>query len=132
MSEPNTAARLLDAIELIHLNRRKEAHDLLKEIISMDSDSEEAWLWMSVAVDSTDKSVVCLENVLRINPENQQALDALYHLKQRDFESENHRHKLRQMRDFWLLTLWVLMFGIVSVSLFYFCLFIQPFMGTVE
>ena len=58
-------------------NQRDEARALLRDLISEDSDFEEAWLWLSVAVELLDQSSLCLDNVLRVNPENLQAAGAL-------------------------------------------------------
>jgi hypothetical protein len=44
--------KLLDAIELVKANRRSEARHVLRDLIREDNDFEDAWLWMSVAVDS--------------------------------------------------------------------------------
>ena len=57
--------RLLDAVDLLREDRRPEAIRILRELIREDGDFEDAWLWMSVAVDSVDQSAVCLDNVLR-------------------------------------------------------------------
>lgn len=109
--------RLLDAIELIQENRREAAVPLLRELISEDKDFEEAWLWMSVAVDSMDKSIVCLDNVLRINPDNAQAAGALYRLREIEMGDERKRLALRQYRDMALVSLWLLMAGIIYAIL---------------
>lgn len=105
--------RLLDAIELVQDNRREEAVPLLRELIGEDKDFEEAWLWMSVAVDSMDKSIVCLDNVLRINPNNSQAAGALFRLREAEMGDERKRASLRQYRDMALLSFWMLIIGVL-------------------
>ncbi|MBE0691155.1 MAG: hypothetical protein IH587_13630 [Anaerolineae bacterium] len=102
--------RLLDAIELIKLDRRDEARSLLRDLIGENGDFEDAWLWMSVVVDSLDQSSVCLENVLRINPRNTVAAGALYRLQSSDIEQEMRRSRLRFWRDLALLGFWLLIF----------------------
>ncbi len=91
--------RLLDAIELIQSNHRAEAVPLLRSLISENQNFEEAWLWMSVAVESIDQSVICLENVLRVNPKNWQAAGALYRLREAEVASQSKRSSLRFYRD---------------------------------
>lgn len=105
--------RLLDAIELIHANRRQEAVPLLRGLISEDKDYEDAWLWMSVAVDSMDQSILCLDNVLRINPNNAQAAGALYRLRALELQDERKRASLRFYRDSAFTALWMLIAGIM-------------------
>ena len=102
--------RLLDAIELIKVDRRDEARSLLRDLIGENGDFEDAWLWMSVVVDSLDQSSVCLENVLRINPRNTVAAGALYRLQSSDIEQEMRRSRLRFWRDLALLGFWLLIF----------------------
>lgn len=105
--------RLLDAIDLIRDDRRAEAVEVLRELIREDKDSEQAWLWMSVAVDSLDQSIVCLDNVLRINPNNGPAAAALYRLREPEMEVEKQRSRLRFRRDMSLISMWLLAIFIV-------------------
>lgn len=91
--------RLLDAIELIKHNETQQARDLLRSIIQEDSNFEDAWLWMSVVVDVLDQSIVCLDNVLRINPDNWQAAGALHRLRESELLMQKRRSQLRFYRD---------------------------------
>ena len=91
--------RLLDAIELIKNNEAQQARDLLRSIIQEDSNFEDAWLWMSVVVDVLDQSIVCLDNVLRINPDNWQAAGALHRLRESELLMQKRRSQLRFYRD---------------------------------
>jgi hypothetical protein len=102
--------RLLDAIELVKANRRREARDLLRELIQEDNDFEDAWLWMSVAVDSLDQSSICLDNVLRVNPKNSEAAGALYRIRIPEMEMEKRRTRLRFYRDLSFMAMWLLIF----------------------
>lgn len=54
----------------------KTGFDILREILATDPDSERAWWVMSGLVQRKQRAT-CLEQVLRINPDNQFALDAL-------------------------------------------------------
>lgn len=101
--------RLLDAIELIQANRKPEALVILRALIGADKDFEDAWLWMSLAVETVDQSVVCLDNVLRINPNNLQASGALYRLRESEMRSESLRARLRSYRDMSAMGFFVLM-----------------------
>lgn len=100
--------RLLDAMELVKIDKKAEALPILRELIHEDSNFEDAWLWMSLAVDEMDQSIICLDNVLRINPDNLQASTALYHLRQVEIEAEKKRNQLRRYRDFSVAALWIL------------------------
>lgn len=106
--------RLLDAIELVQAGRRTDALPLLRSLIREDKDFEEAWLWMSVAVDTVDQSAVCLDNVLRINPLNIAATSALFRLREQEMRSEAHRARIRGNRDMALS----LLYGLTLFLLF--------------
>lgn len=105
--------RLLDAIELVKANRRDEALPILRELIREDSDFEDAWLWMSLAVESVDQSILCLDNVLRVNPKNWQAAGALHRLRENEIAVEARRAALRYNRDLALLLFWLLVMVIL-------------------
>lgn len=100
--------RLLDAIELVKANQREEARQVLRGIIRDDNDCEEAWLWMAVVVDTLDQSAVCLDNVLRVNPDNVQAAGALYRLREKEILMEFRRERLRERRNVALGGMWLL------------------------
>jgi len=98
--------RLLDAIELVKADRRAEARHLLRDLIGEDNNFEDAWLWMSVAVDSLDQSSICLDNVLRVNPKNVEAAGALYRIRIPEMEMERRRSRLRFYRDLAISSMW--------------------------
>ena len=110
--------RLLDAIDLVKADRRTEALPLLRDLIREDGNFEDAWLWMSVAVDEMDQSIICLDNVLRINPDNVQASTALYHLREAEVASERKRDQIRRYRDWSVIALWLLIGFLLFVALF--------------
>ncbi len=57
--------------------RKAEARHLLETVLDADERNEQAWLWMSGVVDSDEERIICLENVLTINPQNQAARKGL-------------------------------------------------------
>jgi hypothetical protein len=118
MSDPSRIDRLLDAIELLKLDQRVEARSLLRDLISEDSDFEEAWLWLSVAVESLDHSSVCLDNVLRVNPDNLQAAGALYRIQMPEIAIYRRRTRLRFYRDLALISMWTLVLFLLYHMLF--------------
>jgi hypothetical protein len=119
VTEQDEAARidrLLDAIELVKANRRAEARHLLRDLIHDNTNFEDAWLWMSVAVDSLDQSSICLDNVLRINPQNAEAARALYRISIPEIQMLKRRNRLRFYRDLALTTLWALIGMILTAA----------------
>jgi hypothetical protein len=49
----------------------------LLQVVRMDEQHEEAWLWLSAATEDRNEQVICLENVLTINPHNELARQGL-------------------------------------------------------
>jgi hypothetical protein len=105
--------RLLDAIELVKADRRQEAFPLLRQLIREDSDFEDAWLWMSVAVDSLDQASICLDNVLRVNPTNMEAAGVLYRMRGPELLIQKRRARLRFYRDLAMMSMWLLVVGLM-------------------
>ena len=64
--------------------RKTEARALFEEVLAKDEHNEQAWLWLSGAVDTDADRRICLENVLEINPHNGRARKALDLLRQRE------------------------------------------------
>jgi hypothetical protein len=61
------------AIQLIKLNDKDEARHILKAILRDDRDNEQAWLAMLNVVKNKGEYRRCVQEVLRINPNNAQA-----------------------------------------------------------
>ena len=124
MSEQEAAAdrvdRLMDAIDLLKEDRRREAIHLLRGLIREDNNFEDAWLWMSVAVDSLDQSSICLDNVLRINPQNGEAAGALHRIRGPEMLVEKRRGRIRMYRDMALIGMWLLAVSLLYAMLFTF------------
>ncbi|MBZ0292444.1 MAG: hypothetical protein K8L99_07725 [Anaerolineae bacterium] len=109
--------RLLDAIELIKAERRAEAVQLLRSLVNEHNDFEEAWLWMSVAVESLDLSSLCLDNVLRINPNNAYAAAALHRIREQEMRLHDRRTRISFYRDLSRVTLWLLVLALLYVMM---------------
>lgn len=105
---PEQVERLFDAIEHLKADRRADARGVLREIIAENSDFEDAWLWMSLAVDTLDQSAVCLDNALRVNPSNARAAAALSALREGDLVLSVRRGRYKLFHDLSLTSLWLL------------------------
>lgn len=107
-SREDRVDRLLDAVELIKAGQREAALPILRALIREDNDFEDAWMWMSVAVETLDQSAVCLDNVLRVNPHNRAAAGALHRIRQPELRQQQQRARLRFYRDLFLGAMWLL------------------------
>lgn len=109
--------RLIDAIEHLKADRRAEARDVLRALIAEDSNFEDAWVWMSLAVETLDQSAVCLDNALRINPRNQRAAAALMHLREGDLIFAVRRGQYKLLRDLSATSMWLLVIVTLCAAL---------------
>lgn len=62
-----------EGVAAIRAGDKAAARERLMEVVRLDRTHEQAWLWLSASVDSAEDRVVCLENVLTINPSNEAA-----------------------------------------------------------
>jgi ribosomal protein L40E len=76
--------RLERGIEAVKAGENRRARDILIHVIELDQYNEHAWLWLSATVESAANRVVCLENVLFINPRNTLAAASLQCLHQEE------------------------------------------------
>jgi len=74
MTDEHQKTRLLQrGIDAARGGRREEARRMLIRVTALDERCEPAWLWLSSVVDSLQQRRICLENVLTINPHNENA-----------------------------------------------------------
>ncbi len=69
--DPQLAAWLYDGAVALTNGDKEQARTLLLRVVEADETIEEAWLWLSGAVDDPDDQRTALENVLAINPQNE-------------------------------------------------------------
>lgn len=72
-----TSENLEKAVALIKAGNRQAALPLLKEVIRSEPNNEMAWLWLYACVENPSQKLFCLQKVLEINPNNQNARIAL-------------------------------------------------------
>lgn len=69
----NDGAMVREAIRAYRAGNRSEARALLEKAVEANQYNEQAWLWLSAVVETPDEQRTCLENVLVINPDNENA-----------------------------------------------------------
>jgi tetratricopeptide (TPR) repeat protein len=67
------SSQLHRAVELAQAGQRQEANQLLRQVVQSDPNNEVAWLWLASVAADHPEYVRALNEVLRINPNNQQA-----------------------------------------------------------
>jgi hypothetical protein len=74
---------LRQGITAAKAGNRVQAREILLRVIDLEEKNEQAWLWLSGVVDDIEDQIVCLENVLTINPNNNPASRGLQLLRSR-------------------------------------------------
>jgi hypothetical protein len=99
----SVVSRLLSAgVDAVKGHRLEEARELLYQVIDLDDRSEKAWLWLSGVVEGIDERIICLENVLAINPHHELASEGLRVLRAKRREraaGQNTARKIKEARD---------------------------------
>lgn len=83
MSSDQVKELLRQGIEAAKANKREEARKFFQEVVDLDEENERGWFWLATVVDSDEERRICLLNVLRINPNNERAEQALQKLDER-------------------------------------------------
>lgn len=78
----NSSERIRSAIGLARVGKKDEARDILLSVVEYDQQNELAWIWLVELVDSTEDQIVACENILSINPKNEDAHAFLSRLKE--------------------------------------------------
>ena len=81
-TSPEVNELLQRGIAAAKAGQKQEARQVLLRVTELDEANEQAWLWLSAAVESIEERRVCLENVLAINPHNRHAQSGLSWLDQ--------------------------------------------------
>jgi CheY-like chemotaxis protein len=66
---------LREGVKAAQEGNRAEARNLLLRVTEVDSDNENAWLWLASISEYPEELLVFLNNVLRVNPHNERALE---------------------------------------------------------
>lgn len=69
----NVDALVKEGIALLKGGKRMEAKQALMKAVEINQQSEQAWLWLSALVDTPEERLLCLENVIDLNPNNANA-----------------------------------------------------------
>jgi hypothetical protein len=77
MSSTNVNVMVKEAVRALKANNKAEARTLLEKATELDPYNEQAWLWLSGVVETEADQQTCLQNVLFINPGNENAKQGL-------------------------------------------------------
>jgi len=69
----NVDGLVREGVSALKAGQRVEAREALMKAVELDERNETAWMWLSGVVESLEERQVCLENVLQLNPGNENA-----------------------------------------------------------
>ena len=96
----SVVSRLLSAgVDAVKEQRLEEARELLYQVIDLDERNEKAWLWLGGVVEGIDERIICLENVVAINPHHELASQGLRYLQVQRRELGAGRSAARKIRE---------------------------------
>ena len=93
---------LLEAQAAIGLHDKKKAREILRRLIKADSHNIEYWLWLSVSVDTPREITYCLQEALKIDPNNKIAKKGLIYygaIKPEPFHEDDLLSKKRDWKQ---------------------------------
>ena len=67
---PSLEEMLNQGIAAVKAGKMKEAQDWLVALLQIDRYNEQGWLWLSGAADNDQDRLECIQEVLKINPDN--------------------------------------------------------------
>ncbi len=91
---------LRDGIAAAKAGRRDEARKLLMRVVEANESSEQGWIWLSSVMDTDEDRLVCLENVLTLNPDNVQARAGLKWLREQASDNAISQTTVEREADF--------------------------------
>jgi hypothetical protein len=80
VTSPDIDQLFQQAEAAIRAGDKAAGRERLMEIVRLDEQQERAWLWLSAVTEDRNEQVICLENVLMINPGNDLARQGLERL----------------------------------------------------
>jgi hypothetical protein len=71
--DPNIDRLYREGVAAIRAGDHAAGREKLMQVVTLDRFHEQAWLWLSAAVETDSERIICLKNVLTINPGNEAA-----------------------------------------------------------
>lgn len=93
-----------EALEAINKKDLPEARKLLTQLLKLNRNNPDYWLWMSGAVETRKERVICLKEVLKLDPGNLMAIRGL-RLADEDIEDPSPLPGMRSMKRDWKTSL---------------------------
>lgn len=86
-NKPNLEQLMQLGIQTARAGHKPNARMIFQQVLDQDKENERAWLWMAAVAETPMERLRYLNTVLRINPNNQLALNQLDKMKKRKVSS---------------------------------------------
>jgi twitching motility two-component system response regulator PilG len=73
MAVSETYSLLKDGVASAQSGNKARARLILRQVVTLETDNEIAWLWLANVASDATESLTCLRTVLKLNPTNQHA-----------------------------------------------------------
>ncbi len=87
MQVEDTAELLRQGITAARAGQRSQARALLQRVVALDAANVTGWLWLAGVMETPQEQVMCLEQVLSLDPENAAAKKGLVAVREHLFAS---------------------------------------------
>lgn len=77
MAQNQLERQLVAGVRAARQGNRQRARELLEGVLKRERENEQAWIWMASIVSSSRERRICLERVLKVNPNNRAARAAI-------------------------------------------------------
>jgi hypothetical protein len=77
VSTPELESLLEQAIVHVNAGELTEGRAVLERVLEQDPQNDRAWVWLSGCVEDPKQREICLGQALRVNPDNEAALDGM-------------------------------------------------------
>jgi tetratricopeptide (TPR) repeat protein len=94
---------LREGIAAVRAGQDERARDLLIRVVACDEQNVQAWLWLSGVAESLEDRKVCLENVIKIDPDNAAAHKGLAWVQQQMQQQAPETSPLQEVSPFTVL-----------------------------
>jgi hypothetical protein len=112
------ATRMKDAIEAIKEGDKIRGRKIMAQILSDNPKNEDAWLWLSRAVEDEEQQQECLERVVKINPRNEIAYRRLSELQGTKWEISHSSQKKGSINILLVSSLILLLGVLIAIGIF--------------
>jgi hypothetical protein len=82
------------ATQLAKQGNNRQAREIIRNILSIDRKNESAWLLFSRVAEKQSHEILCLNNVLKINPNNEYAINRLQIINNANEINQNHNNRI--------------------------------------